>query len=46
MEILPYNEIDLYSTALSNNRVPHGPVNSGLMTCFKSSDKSYLFGLS
>lgn len=35
-----YKEIDLYNTALSKSRVPHGPVNSGLMTCFKSSDKS------
>ena len=43
---MPYKEIDLYRTALSKSRVPHGPVNSGLTTCFKSSDKSYILALS
>jgi hypothetical protein len=35
-----YKVVDLYITALSKRRDPHGPVSSGLTTCFKSSASS------
>lgn len=41
-----YTIIDLYMMALSKIRAPNGPVNSGLMTCFVSSVRSYRMGLS